>query len=92
MSRESDELRAITEAVFGALNSGDLDAFVAFVGDDVEFTSFVTEFEGTTFRGHAGVRAWWETVYRAFEEVKWEVLDVRASGDRGVTQTRWPAG
>ena len=56
------ELRAMAEAAFGALNSGDLDSFLALASHDVEFTPLVAEVEGTTFRGHAGVRTWWETV------------------------------
>jgi uncharacterized protein len=76
------------EAGYGALNSGDLEAFLALTAEDVEFTSMVAEAEGTTFRGHDGVRAWWETVRGAFEDVHWELLDVRGSGDRGVIHFR----
>ena len=72
----------------GALNSGDLKAFLALIAEDVEFTSLVAEAEGTTFRGHDGVRAWWQTVRGAFEEVRWDLLDIRGSGDRGVMHLR----
>jgi ketosteroid isomerase-like protein len=82
------EQRALAEAVYEALNSGDLEAFVALVAEDVEFTSMVAEAEGTVFRGHAGVRAWWGTVRGAFEDVHWELLDVGGSGDRGVLHIR----
>jgi ketosteroid isomerase-like protein len=67
---------------------GDLEAFLALTAEDVEFTSMVAEAEGTVFRGHDGVRAWWNTVRGAFEDVHWELLDVRGSGDRGVMQFR----
>ena len=50
-----------------ALNSGDLEAFLAQTAEDVEFTSLVAEAEGRTYRGHAGVRRWWETVLGAFK-------------------------
>ena len=76
------------EAGYWALNSGDLEAFLALTAEDVEFTSMVAEAEGTTFRGHDGVRAWWETVRGAFEYVHWELLDVRGSSDRGVIHFR----
>lgn len=88
MSRVSPDLRAIVEAGYGAINSGDLDALVALATEDVEFTSLVAELEGTTFHGHEGVHAWWETVRGEFEEVRWELLDVREAGDRGVTHFR----
>ena len=88
MARASPELQAIADAAFGAINSGDLDAFVAMAAEDVEFTSMVAEAEGTTFHGHEGVRAWWEAVPGAFEDVRWELLEVRGAGDRGVTHFR----
>jgi ketosteroid isomerase-like protein len=88
MWQVTPEVRAIAEAAYAALNSGDLDAFLALTREDVEFTSMVAEAEGTTFRGHDGVRAWWETVRGAFAGVHWEVLDVRGDADRGVTHFR----
>jgi ketosteroid isomerase-like protein len=85
---EEAEQRGLAEAGFAALNSGDLNAFLALTAEDVEFTSMVAEAEGTTFRGHDGVRAWWETVRGAFEDVRWDLLDMRGSGDRGVLHFR----
>jgi ketosteroid isomerase-like protein len=87
-SEVTPELRAMADVVFGALNSGDLDAFLALTAEDVEFTSMIAEAEGTTFRGHQGIRAWWETVRGEFEDVRWEVLDLRGAGDRGVGHIR----
>ena len=88
MSQENAEPRAVAEAALGAINCGDLDALVAMVTEDVEFTSLVAEVEGTTFRGHEGVRAWWETVRGAFEGVTWELLDFRGGAERGVLHFR----
>jgi ketosteroid isomerase-like protein len=88
MSEENAELRAMAEAAYAALNAGDLEAYVALTAEDVEFTSLVAEVEATTFRGHAGVRAWWETVRGAFQDPRWEVLDMRLADDRGVVKFR----
>ena len=88
MSRASVELRELAETAFAAINSGDREALVALTAEDVEFTSMVAESEGTTFRGHEGVRAWWRTVPGAFEDVRLELLEVRGSGDRGVAHFR----
>jgi ketosteroid isomerase-like protein len=88
MSQEDAELRALAEAGYGALNAGDLDGFLALVGEDVEFTSLVAEVEGTTFRGHDGVRAWWDSVRGAFGDVRWELLEIRGSDERAVTNFR----
>jgi SnoaL-like domain len=68
MSQENVELRSLAEAAFGALNSRNLDGFMAVAAEDVEFTSMIAEVEGTTFRGHDGIRTWWETVVGAFGE------------------------
>jgi len=86
MSRENVELRAMADAAYGALNAGDLDGLLALVAEDVEFTSMVAEAEATTFRGHAGVREWWETVRGAFEDLRWELLDVRGRGEWAITK------
>jgi ketosteroid isomerase-like protein len=88
MSQENAALREMAEAAFGALNSGDLNGFLDLIAEDVEFTSLVAEIEGTTFRGHDGVRVWWDTVRGAFANVHWDVVEVRGSGDRGVAQVR----
>ena len=88
MSQENVELSSLAEAAFGALNAGDLDGFMALAAEDVEFTSMVAEVEGMTFRGHDGIRAWWETVVEAFGDVRWEILEVRGPGDRGIAHVR----
>jgi ketosteroid isomerase-like protein len=87
MSQLSVEVRAMAESV----NAGDLEGFVARTAEDVEFTSLVAEAEARTFRGHAGVRAWWENVLGAFADPRWEVLDMRVSEDRGVAKSRLTA-
>jgi ketosteroid isomerase-like protein len=76
----------MAEAAYGSLNSGDLDGFLALIAEDVEFTSLVAEAEGTTFRGHEDVRAWWDTVRGTFQDPRWEVLDVSGSGEGAVTK------
>ena len=76
MALPKGELRAVADATFGALNAGDLNAFLALVTEDIEFTSMVAEAEATTFHGHGGVRAWHGTVLSIFSDVHWDVLDV----------------
>ena len=89
MSQNQVDIRAIAEAAFQALNEGDFDAFLALTHEEVEFTSLVAEAEGATFRGHAGVREWWDTVRGAFEAPRWEVLELYdATNDVGVAKFR----
>jgi len=89
MSPSRDELRALADANYGALNAGDLEALLRLVTEDVEFKSMIAEAEATTFRGHDGVRAWHETVINAFADPHWDVLDVfevPGSDDLGILQ------
>jgi ketosteroid isomerase-like protein len=88
MSRASPELRAPIEAAYAAVNRGDLDGFLAVLDKELEFTSLIAEAEGTTFRGLEGARAWWETVRGAFDEMAWELQDVRGGPDRGVARVK----
>jgi ketosteroid isomerase-like protein len=88
MSEEKAGVRAVSDAAYGALNSGDLEAYLALCAEDVEFTSLLAEAEAATFRGHEGVRVWWDTILGKFEDVRWELLDVRDCGDRGVAHFR----
>jgi ketosteroid isomerase-like protein len=88
MPPEPSELRAIAEAAFRALNSGDLDGFLALVADDAEFTSMILELEDVTFRGPDGVRTWWQAVRTAFQGVQWELIDITESDHMAVARVR----
>src|SRR5215210_5165451 len=88
MPPEPSELRAIAETALRALNTGDLDGFLAVVTDDVEFTSMILEVEAITFRGRDGVRRWWKTLGDSFEAVQWELLDLRESDQKAVAKLR----
>jgi ketosteroid isomerase-like protein len=79
--QDNEELRALAEAAFEALNAADLDALLALTTEDVEFTSLIAEAEGTSFRGRDGVRAWWETVVATFEDVRWEAVEIIIGSD-----------
>jgi ketosteroid isomerase-like protein len=88
MPEASPELQAVADAAYAAINSGDLDGFIALVAEDVEFTSLVAEAEGATFRGHEGVRTWWKMIRGAFEDVRWDLVATQGSGNRGVARIR----
>ena len=89
MAEATEEVRAMAEATFGALNARDQAAFLALMAEDVEFTSMVAEAEAATFRGQDGIRQWWETVLGPFQDdLRWDLLDLSGSGDRAVTHVR----
>jgi ketosteroid isomerase-like protein len=53
MSAENIEL---TKRGYAAFRSRDIEAVVAITDPDIEFTSLTRESEGTTYRGHEGLR------------------------------------
>ena len=60
MSQENVEL---IQRAFEAFNRRDLDAFLELMAPEVEFTPYERALEGLgPYRGHDGVRTWWEEV------------------------------
>jgi ketosteroid isomerase-like protein len=88
MATVSPQLRTIAQTAFDALNSGDLEAYLSVIVEDAEFTSMIAEMEGQTFRGHEGARDWWGTVRGSFQDVQWELLDLRECAPGAVAQIR----
>ena len=65
-----------------AFNGRDLDAHLALMDDDVEVIPRVGAMEGeSSYRGHDGVRRWWNDVLDVFPDWKVEVVEVRDLGD-----------
>ena len=81
MSRENVE---VMEAVYAAITSDDLDAFLALAHPKIEFRSLIAEAEGGSFRGHDGVREWWETVIRSLN-LRPGPEAIEGFRDRGIT-------
>jgi ketosteroid isomerase-like protein len=84
MSRENVEL--VYRAV-DAFNRRDLNAFLALVDPDVEFTTRFVE-RGGSYHGHDGVRMWWEDLLSVFSDFRVEADEVRNLGDMTVTRLR----
>ena len=70
-----------------AFRRRDLDAFVEYMDPEVEFTSLVLEVEGA-YRGHEGVRSWWNDILAVFPDWQPQVEDAREVGDRVVLRVR----
>jgi ketosteroid isomerase-like protein len=82
MSREN--LEVMREA-YAAITDDDLDAFLALAHPEIEFRSLIAEAEGRTYRGHEGVREWWESVIRSLG-VRPGPEQIEGFRDRGVTR------
>jgi len=79
MSQENVELGYQT---MDAFNRRDLDAFLALMDHDVETVPRTTALEGENYRGHDGVRRWWNQLLAVFPDFRIEVVDeVRDLGD-----------
>ena len=87
MSQENVEL---VHRGLDAFNRRDLDAFLALTHPDVEFFSRFVELEGGgPYRGHDGMRSWWQNVFSVWRDVSAEIEDVRAAEDVTVTRVRF---
>jgi len=65
-----------------ALNRRDLDAYLAMMADDVEAVPRSGAMEGeSSYRGHDGIRRWWNNQLDVFPDFSMEVVEVRDLGD-----------
>src|SRR3981081_4935233 len=66
-----------------AFNRRDLEAYLALQDAGVEFTPYERAVEGLgPYRGHDGVRTWWEESFEVPPDLRAEVYEVRDLGDR----------
>jgi ketosteroid isomerase-like protein len=72
---------------YDAFHRRDLDEFLGYHDSDVEFKSLVLEVEGV-YRGHDGLRAWWENVVDVFPDWMPQIEDAREAGNRVLLRVR----
>ena len=77
----------VLERVYAAISDRDLDAFLELTDPEVEFRSLIAEAEGGSFRGHDGVRAWWDQVICSLG-VEPNPEQIEGFRDRGITRMR----
>jgi ketosteroid isomerase-like protein len=86
MSEENVEL---LYQAFDAFNRRDIDAFLALCDPDIEFISYLAQVEGgEPYRGHDGVRDWWERLLAVYPDFRAEIEEVRDLGDRTILRAR----
>ena len=76
--------RERAERAYAALAEDHLEGFLDLIDPDVEFTSLIAEAEGNTYRGHDGVRDWWENIKSGFGGLRWGVDEIREVGEDAV--------
>jgi ketosteroid isomerase-like protein len=84
MSQENVELVRLG---LQAVNDRDLDALLAVMDDDVEALPILAAMEGG-YRGHDGIRRWWEGLFAAFPDFSAELVEARDLGDLIVSPLR----
>ena len=86
MPHENVELHYRANEVF---NRRDLKGFLALMDSEVEFTPYERAMEGLgPYRGHNGVRGWWNNSFEAFPDLSGEYYEVRSWGDTTVASGR----
>lgn len=66
---------------YAILKRRDLEGFLALVDPEVEFRSLIAEAEGRDYRGHEGVREWWESVAQAMGGLRFEPTAIHEVGE-----------
>ena len=72
---------------YEAFNRRDLDALLALVDPEADFTTRFVE-RSEAYHGHDGVRMWWDDLLRVFPDFSVEVVEVREVGDLTVNTVR----
>ena len=83
----SDPLELVHRA-YAAFARRDFDAVEALSAPDVEFTSLVMESEGTTYRGHEGLRSYLTQMVEVLPDWRPEIETVEQHGDEVLVKAR----
>ena len=73
---------------YEAFAKRDLEEFLSYHDPEVEFRSLILEVEGVVYRGHDGLRSWWESVVDVFPDWTPQADDARELGDRVLLRVR----
>jgi ketosteroid isomerase-like protein len=84
MSQENLE---VARGAYDAFNRRDLDAYLAAFDPEVEFTGRLAEVTGT-YRGHPGIREWWDDALSVFPDIQIEVVEIRDLGHVVIAKVR----
>ena len=86
MSQENVEL---LHRASDAFNRRDIDALLALSDPDIVITPLIVQMEGGgSYRGHEGVRSWWEDLLGVFPDFSSKIEEVRDVGDVTVARLR----
>jgi ketosteroid isomerase-like protein len=78
MSQENVE---IVRRIYERLNRGDIEGVVGLCDDDFVMDMSERVFNPDTYRGHDGIRRFYDGVTDAWESYLWDVEEARVTGD-----------
>ncbi len=82
----SDNLE-IVQSGFEAFNEGGVEGILVFIHPDFEATTPPSlASEPDTYRGHDGVRRWFDSFYEVMDEIRWDAHRFQQVGDQVVVE------
>jgi len=85
------ELRALVEAAYAAMSSGDAEQMIPLCDPEVSLQSRITAVEEVTYRGYDGVRRFFGRLGDVFEWYEVAPLEIDGKGDRVVALAHFRA-
>jgi ketosteroid isomerase-like protein len=82
------DLVARTRVVYAAFAERDFDTIIENCHPEVEFTSLTMESEGVTYRGHEGLREYFDRLLDVLPNWRPEIEEIQEHGDCIMVRTR----
>jgi ketosteroid isomerase-like protein len=80
----------LARQAYSAFQDQDLDRFLAVLDPEVEVVPIMgSELAGTVYRGHEGIRDWWDHFFAVFRNFEVDLQEVRDLGDRVIAASRF---
>lgn len=77
----------IVKRGFKAFNENGIDGIVPFLDPEFEATTPPSlASEPDTYRGHDGIRRWFDSFYEVMDEIRWDAHGFEAVGDRVIVE------
>ena len=82
----------VVHGIFNAQLEGDFETFIAFWHADCEYTFPGRNAVGKTYKGHAGMLEFWETLGGALPDLGFEIVQIFVDGNEAAAEWRdWGA-
>jgi len=78
----------VVQEIFAAQLAGDFDSFIRHWHDDCEYTFPGQNAVGRTYRGHQGMREFWDLLGSALPELGFELTQIFVAGDEVAAEWR----